>query len=450
MSPRSRRQEVSTYSALTRTFAPTYDIPKARVKAFTSVDDLHMKAGIVERGNIAAWLLIAALATSCAPNAQSSAPGYYPGMGGAGLKRSIIPGCGWVTDNGATYTSGQATLNAIDSVSVRNVWAVGDYQPSASAPQLPLAEHWNGSAWSFTYPPSRDGMSSILAGDAAISPTKQWAVGDSAEVANSSLQQTLVEKWTGSAWTVVSSPNVDMKADSNILLGVAAWGPAAAIAVGDTRTGSFATRPLALSWNGSKWSIVHTPTRGTGLTLLVSVAGVSATDAWAVGQYGTSTSSGPLAEHWNGSAWKIVPMPIPSGSTYTSMTGVTTVASDDVWAVGSGENGNTYSTLVEHWNGSAWTIVPSPNVAGTTVDFFNGASHSSPDNVWAAGQYSTSVTGPYSTLVEHWNGSTWSIEPTQNPSTNSIFYGVAAADATDVWAAGQLYPASTLVETYCR
>ena len=41
---------------------------------------------------------------------------------------------------------------------------------------------------------------------------------------------------------------------------------------------------------------------------------------------------------------------------------MTAVASNNVWAVGENEEvpGLGITTLIEHWNGSAWSIVPSP------------------------------------------------------------------------------------------
>ena len=59
----------------------------------------------------------------------------------------------------------------------------------------------------------------------------------------------------------------------------------------------------------------------------------------------------------------------PAGSTFSgsTLTGVSARAANDIWAVGSfsaakGTNSNSF-TLTMHWNGSAWTIVPSPNPA---------------------------------------------------------------------------------------
>jgi hypothetical protein len=46
-----------------------------------------------------------------------------------------------------------------------------------------------------------------------------------------------------------------------------------------------------------------------------------------------------------------------------SLNGVTVLSADDAWAVGSyATDGDAFTaTLIEHWDGSAWRVVASPN-----------------------------------------------------------------------------------------
>ena len=70
-------------------------------------------------------------------------------------------------------------------------------------------------------------------------------------------------------------------------------------------------------------------------------------------------------------------------------------------AVGSYETNThtfSYATLVESWNGTAWTIQASPN-NGTTSNFLNGISCQSTVSCKAAGSYNNSSFTPL-TLVE--------------------------------------------------
>jgi hypothetical protein len=70
-----------------------------------------------------------------------------------------------------------------------------------------------------------------------------------------------------------------------------------------------------------------------------------------------------LIEHWNGHTWQIVPSANLGGLTCFSLNDVAAVPhdEDDVWAVGNafGAPGSTV-TLIEHWNGQTWRVVPSP------------------------------------------------------------------------------------------
>jgi len=102
---------------------------------------------------------------------------------------------------------------------------------------------------------------------------------------------------------------------------------------------------------------------------LVSVAAVSPADAWAVGYAfaGTTTVLGvPLAEHFDGTRWSIVPTaPVPAGHD-VRLAGVAFSSASDGWAVGTDTNPGTSTvprtatSVIEHWNGTSWTRLPSP------------------------------------------------------------------------------------------
>lgn len=80
-----------------------------------------------------------------------------------------------------------------------------------------------------------------------------------------------------------------------------------------------------------------------------------------MGYYSTASSGPSLIEQWGGTSWKIVANPNP-GSSYNSLNGVTALSATSVWAVGYANNrsGNP-ATLIEQWDGTSWTIVSSPN-----------------------------------------------------------------------------------------
>src|SRR6266571_589362 len=117
------------------------------------------------------------------------------------------------------------------------------------------------------------------------------------------------------------------------------------------------------------------------------------------------------------------------------LNGIVAVSASDVWAVGS-SNGN---TLIEHWNGSSWKAVPSPNPGVQYVDAgLSSVAALSASNVWAVGSY-IDVIGDSYTLSEHWNGSSWNVVPSPNPGLQYLdvsLSSVAALSASDVWAVG--------------
>src|SRR6266851_991175 len=131
------------------------------------------------------------------------------------------------------------------------------------------------------------------------------------------------------------------------------------------------------------WSVVPSPSPGPSVNDLNGVASISANDVWAVGDFiNAQDIPRTLIEHWNGTSWSVVTSPNGSkGSNF--LFGVTAVSSTDVWAVG--EFNNT-STLTEHWNGHTWRVVSSPN-GGTRDNVLNGVTAVSASDVWAVGDF---------------------------------------------------------------
>ena len=137
-----------------------------------------------------------------------------------------------------------------------------------------------------------------------------------------------------------------------------------------------------------------------------------------------------LVEHWDGIGWTVVPSPSPLPIS-NDLTVVKAVAANDVWAFGGGDTANT--PLVEHWDGASWSVVASPALPGMV--FFTGIAAVSPGDVWAVGHI---WIGLYSQrmLVEHWDGTGWSVVDA-NTATNRQLYGVSALADGTVFAVGR-------------
>jgi len=241
-----------------------------------------------------------------------------------------------------------------------------------------------------------------------------------------------------SGWSVVSSPNPSAYAD--ILNAVAAVSASDVWAVGsyyNSQKGVMET--LIEHWDSTSWSVVPSPNANTtGANILTGVAAVSASDVWAVGYYYNSSLPQTLIEHWNGAYWSIVPSPNPSITGQNVLTGVAAVSAAYVWGVGYYQaTSGALQTLIEHWDGTSWNVVSSPNPS-TTGNILNGVAAISADDAWAVGSYYDSQKNVLETLTEHWDGTKWTAVSSPSPGAYAynILTGVAAASASDVWTVG--------------
>jgi hypothetical protein len=354
-------------------------------------------------------------------------------------------------------------LTGVAATSSTSAWAVGErYKRSKhNAPhRRPLAvartlvERWKGRAWTVVPSPNPSFDGDFLGGVAATSSTNAWAVGKRYKGSKHhaphrfplAVARTLVEHWNGRAWTVVPSPNPGLNAD--VLNGVAATSSTDVWAVGDYSNGNMFFpnfQSLVEHWDGTTWTVVPSPSPGgSSGTFLNGVATTSATNAWAVGFYNNGATPQSVIEHWDGTAWAVVPSPNPGGSSDTELNAVAATSSTNAWAVGFYNNGTTARSLIEHWNGTAWTIVPSPNPVGSRDTRLNAVATTSSTNAWAVGFSRTHG------LIEHWDGSAWTVVPSPNPGTrDNDLGGVAATSSTNAWAVGSyntLKTARTLIE----
>jgi hypothetical protein len=238
----------------------------------------------------------------------------------------------------------------------------------------------------------------------------------------------------------VSSPNLTQF--SNVLWGADALSPGSAWAVGRAETGTLPIhRPVIERWNGSSWSISASPLPSGGGELR-DVDATSASDAWAVGFTNSSNGNLTLTERWNGSSWRIVPS--PSVSAQNHLLGVKSFSAGNAWAVGSHNVPGSwaFSTLTMRWNGSAWSVVPSPDTP-SFENHLNAVDGVSANDLWAVGHTRNGDYAVAEPLALHWNGSAWSIvtTPTANDAT---LEGVVALASDDVWAVGSMFSVAQL------
>jgi hypothetical protein len=189
----------------------------------------------------------------------------------------------------------------------------------------------------------------------------------------------------------------------------------------------------------ASWTIVPSPNGNFDDNFLGDISAISANDIWAVGTTGSGLSPlNTLTEHWNGSSWSVLPS--PNGVFTTNfLTGVDGVAGNDVWAVGYSDNNsvadNQSRTLILHWNGSSWSKMTSPNTS-FPVNRLHAVDAVSANEVWAVGT-SYDYTN-YRMVIMRWNGTSWRMvsTPTVPGSNFDFLYGIDSLSASDVWVVG--------------
>lgn len=334
-------------------------------------------------------------------------------------------------DPGSSYDTRLYTMSAL---SANDIWAVGEQSNPVNGARMGYAVHWNGTTWNpVPVPTIAQYPNSTLNGVAAISSNNVWVAGNACTQISCN---TFLLRWDGSAFSVIPSPNVPSA--SNSLADIAAISANDVWAVGRSRSASYVSQPLTLHWDGTAWSIVATPDLGQS-AFLTTVAAASGNDVWAMGNYNDSAgrTTYSFALHWNGTAWSAVSMPQPSNYVEITVSGAAAISSNDVWAVGNYRDLSSLDirTLTFHWDGTAWSLVPSPSMTDDGQgNYVNDISALASNDVWAVGYLADN--GSYDPLFLHWDGSAWTMPFVPYSHDDDGLGGVIMISPTDSWAVG--------------
>jgi hypothetical protein len=226
-----------------------------------------------------------------------------------------------------------AELDAVGATSSSNAWAVGE----VGGPYA-LIEHWNGKAWTAQRSPRNVGN---LDGVAATSPSNAWVVGSSYFLGGGAI----IAHWNGRGWKVQAA----LKKVSNLS---AATAPSARQAWAAGPGIPAQTQAQIVHWNGRAWKLQSIPHQSIQLS---GVSSTSASNAWAVGRYfAFRFPSGPVLrpviEHWNGRTWALQSTPSSTTGWLVSVAGTSPT---NAFAVGVNAAGG---ALIEHWDGHSWSL----------------------------------------------------------------------------------------------
>ena len=152
----------------------------------------------------------------------------------------------------------------------------------------------------------------------------------------------------------------------------------------------------------------------------------------------------PFVEHWNGTAWSLVKIAAVNGY----FLGVSCFDAAECWATGTrvDSGGNTTVSLVERWNGSAWNVAKTA-ATGETYSELNSIACPGPSQCWGVGWagpnqqnsnflpiFPAQVGGKG--VVERWNGSSWSIVASPQSAEGTDLSSVACTGPSDCWIVG--------------
>jgi hypothetical protein len=279
-----------------------------------------------------------------------------------------------------------------------------------------------------------------LYGVTCVSAGDCWAVGFSAG------PQPLIVHYAGSRWAIVGTP----APSSAQLTGVTCVNARDCWAVGNP--GMFVaggvTHSLIEHSAGGRWTVMSTPSATADPSVVLNgVTCASAGDCWAVGDSGNVNVTRQLIEHYTGSRWAVVASPNPGPDPFVVLNGVACVSAEGCWAVGYSGNVNATRPLIEHYTEGGWVIVYTSNPSRGPFVALNGVTCVG-RVCWAVG--SSGIGNP--TLVEQVTGSRLAISAN---SSEGVSQGVSCASAADCWAVGAAdvgnsggYSGETLIEHY--
>lgn len=333
--------------------------------------------------------------------------------------------CGWTNVPGRSPGTARNILFAVTSAPHGMPWAVGDrVSPENARFVAPIIEHWNGSAWSARVMP---GDQSNLLGVYAPARTNVWAVGFFIRELDNTLP--VIDHFNGKTWAMVPNPRIGF----GVLSGIAGTSASNIWAVG--RKLARPTVTIIEHYNGSAWTRVTSPSPVSDYIDFGAIKVLSDHDIWVAGDYLNSRGiSRTLIEHYDGHRWTIVPSPnVGTGDNFLSA--IAAAGPHGLWAVGRASVGGRFRPLAVRFDGQAWKAQLLP-AAGSGDNALNGLTQGSGRTLWAVG----SATGPHGaqrTLTERYRGGHWHIVASPNANrADNILYAAARTGDRSVWAVG--------------
>jgi hypothetical protein len=381
-------------------------------------------------------------------------------------------GSSWSIITSPNQSAYEGELGGVTCTGVNDCIGVGYYcQSSActgSTSRQTEIEQWDGTSWYIADGTNTGGSSNrndlrAVACVPGAAPDNCAAVGYYCEASSNctggtnASSQTLAEQYGGpvqnaatasSAWASASATG-----DSSVSAPDAPSSIAGAV---NTLSGALHKKApdIAVPGRGPALNLGRTfngpQFTGEGNNLIYDTACVTSTNCYGVGSYCTASGGGKCAtgsynqtliEHYDGSIWRPMPSPNAGSAVPNVLQGIYCNSATDCWAAGAYQPGSYWQTLIEHFDGSSWSVATSNNTSSTQLNWLNEVTCSASNNCWAVGHY---VGSAQQTLILHYTGSTWTVTTSPNKDTTQTneFYGVTCASTSLCWTAGYYYSTS--------
>jgi hypothetical protein len=380
-------------------------------------------------------------------------------------------GFGWRAQRTPTPSGAQgAELTGVSCTSPTACTAVGSYFGQDGLP-LPMAQSRVKSNWQLEAVPVPAGA--IVTAPSSVSCSAADACTLVGTYLTNDQQFGLADRWNGFAWAQQTVPAPAGRPFVD-LAGVSCPSASACIAVGGAASQT-SSGPLAEIWNGSGWQVQSTPPQPGGFLGAVSCAAPRSCSA-----VGVPGLAGAPAAPSRSSAGSLPRPGLLADAPLVSSLGAAAAAKYTARArtagLGSGaapagiagqqrspaiyraqatigqlaaaaSRPSSSLTLVEHWNGTSWTVQPNPGFNGAAIAQAIGISCGSPTACFATGLYIDNSTGAELPLLERYDGTRWSIQTAPAPAgaLATRLFDVSCTAANACTAVGEAFTASTAV-----
>jgi hypothetical protein len=325
-----------------------------------------------------------------------------------------------------------SALTSVSCAGATTCQAVGYEVDGSTGHQLAIAEGWDGASWTIEATPNVSATFTNLDGVSCPSMTDCVAVGNRYNSAASDYQ-VLVETWNGAVWSqgAIAAPP---QTTYSVLYGISCESTSACVAVGhEFDAAGTAIVPVVETFATGTWSLTSTALPPGATTAQLSGVSCQSGTCMLVGTQDDASGTAPLAEQLHNGAVADKPTPIPVGGSYDDLASVSCTSATHCFSVGSGDVGGSFDLFGEQWDGTSWSLVHMPTPGGAPVSALGGVSCPSSTACLAVGYH-----GSQAIAEMMWPTGKWVLVKAVSPvgTSGASLSSVSCVTASDCEAVG--------------